>query len=98
MALVAWRVWRRHAPDGHRRRALVLYAFQLVLNLAWSLIFFGLRKLGLALVEVVLLLVAVVATAIQFWRINRLAGLMMAPYVAWVAFASLLNFEIWRLS
>ena len=51
MALVAWRVWRRHAPDGRRRRTLVLYAFQLVLNLAWSLIFFGLRKPGLALVE-----------------------------------------------
>lgn len=100
MAIAVWRVWR--APAGQnprdRRRALVAYAVQLALNLCWSLIFFGLRKPGLALAEVAVLFAAVLACANWFWRIDRVAGLLMLPYAAWVAFASLLNFEVWRLN
>jgi tryptophan-rich sensory protein len=102
MALAAWRVWRAGPPGssggGRRRLALILYAVQLALNLAWSLIFFGLRQPGLALAEIAVLLAAVFATSAAFWRIDRPAGLMMVPYAAWVAFASLLNLEIWRLN
>ena len=97
MALAAWRIWRA-ARTSERRPALILYAVQLVLNLAWSLIFFGLRQPALALADIGLLLGAVVATAIAFWRIDRPAGLMMLPYAGWAAFAALLNFEIWRLN
>lgn len=98
MALAAWRVWRTDVKRGGRRSALALYAVQLVLNLAWSLIFFGLRQPAFALAEVALLLAAVIAAAAAFWRIDRPAGAMMVPYAAWVAFASVLNWEIWRLS
>jgi benzodiazapine receptor len=98
MALAAWLVWRARPAAGRRRMSLVLYAVQLILNLAWSLIFFGLCQPGLALVEVVGLLAAVLATAAAFWRIDRRAGLLMVPYAAWVAFASVLNFGIWRLN
>jgi tryptophan-rich sensory protein len=97
MAVAAWRVWRA-GPDGGRRPALTVYAVQLTLNLAWSFIFFGLRQPGFALGEVVLLLASVVVTGVLFWRVDRPAGLMMIPYAAWVSFASLLNFEIWRLN
>ena len=97
MALAAWRVWRG-ADGAVRRRALTIYAVQLVLNLAWSLIFFGLRQPGLAFIEVVALLASVLACAVAFWRIDRLAGTMMIPYAAWVSFASALNFAIWRLN
>jgi tryptophan-rich sensory protein len=96
MAVAAWRVWK--STGAGRRVALRLYAVQLALNLAWSMIFFGLRQPGWALIEVALLLGAVIATAAAFWRVDRPAGLMMAPYCAWVAFASVLNFEIWRLN
>ena len=71
---------------------------QLVLNLAWSLIFFGMHQPGWALGEIALLFAAVLATGATFWRVDRLAGAMMIPYLAWVAFASALNFEIWRLN
>ena len=98
MALAAWRVWRAGPANGRRRRALVLYGVQLLLNLAWSVIFFGLRRPDLALAEIVILFLAVVATAGVFWRMDRVAGLMMIPYAAWVMFASVLNFEIWRLN
>ena len=97
MAVAAWRIWRS-APASGRRPALILYAVQLALNLAWSLIFFGLRAPGLALAEVLVLLAAVLATAVAFRRIDRPAGLMMVPYAAWVTFASALNLEIWRLN
>lgn len=97
MAVAAWRVWRT-PPDRRRSVALVLYGAQLVLNLLWSLVFFGLRQPGWALVDIAMLLAAVVATAVAFWRIDRPAGLMLAPYAAWVSFASVLNFEIWRLN
>jgi tryptophan-rich sensory protein len=97
MALAAWRVWRT-GPAGGRRPALTLYAAQLALNLGWSLIFFGLRQPGIALAEVAVLLAAIIATGVAFWRADRPAGLMMIPYAAWVAFASVLNFEVWRLN
>jgi tryptophan-rich sensory protein len=98
MALAAWRVWRAAAPSGGRGRALGLYAAQLALNLGWSVLFFGLRRPDLALAELIVLLAAVLAAALAFWRIDRPAGLMMAPYAAWTAFAGYLNFEVWRLN
>lgn len=97
MAYAAWEVWRR-SGGATRRRAMALYAAQLVLNLAWSLIFFGARRPDLALAEVAALFVAVVLTAVAFWRIHRPAGLVMVPYALWVSFAALLNFEVWRLN
>jgi translocator protein len=98
MAVAAWRVWRAAPPGVTRQRAIGLYSVQLVLNLAWSLIFFGLRQPDLALVELVVLLAAVLATTAVFFRIDRPAGWLMVPYGAWVSFAGLLNFEIWRLN
>lgn len=97
MAIAAWRVWRTPA-SLQRRTALALYGLQLALNLAWSLLFFGLRSPALALAEIVVLWLAITATIAAFARLDRLAALMLAPYLAWVSFASVLNFEIWRLN
>lgn len=97
MAIAAWRVWRR---DGLRqaRSALTLFALQLVLNLAWSVLFFGMRMIGAALVEIIVLLLAIVATTLVFWQRNRVAGMLFLPYAAWVAFATVLNAALWRLN
>jgi benzodiazapine receptor len=97
MAIAAWRVWKASAKPT-RRRAMTAYAVQLALNLAWSLLFFGLRQPAAALVDIALLFAAILVTTYHFWRIDRAAGVMMVPYAAWVAFASMLNFEIWRLN
>jgi tryptophan-rich sensory protein/uncharacterized protein YbjT (DUF2867 family) len=90
MAVAAWRVWRR---DGLResRLACVVFAAQLVLNAAWSWIFFGLHRPGVAFVEILLLWGLIVATGALFWVRDRTAGALMAPYAAWVAFAAVLN-------
>ena len=97
MAVAAWRVWRR-ADANARRRALAGFTVQLALNLLWSLLFFGWRMVGAAFVEVIVLLAAIVATAVLFWRIDRWAGAIFVPYIAWVGFAAALNGAIWRLN
>jgi len=93
----AWRVWRRSESVG-RSAALTWFAGQLLLNTLWSFLFFGLRAPGWAFEEVVVLWVAITVTTRCFYRLDRLAGWGMTPYLAWVSFASLLNLAIWRLN
>jgi tryptophan-rich sensory protein len=96
MAIAAWRVWRLEL--ARRRPALALWALQLALNLCWSFVFFGARAIGPALAEIVVLLAAILATLVLFWRLDRLAGALLVPYAAWVAFAAVLNAALWRLN
>lgn len=97
MALAAWRVWRFRGFAGSRRE-LTLFGVQLVLNCLWSILFFGLRQIGWALADIIILLALVVYTAVLFWRRERLAGFLLVPYAAWVTFAAVLNFAIWRMN
>lgn len=96
MAIAAWRVWR--VADTIKQRALTLYGAQLALNLLWSVLFFGWHWIGAALIDIALLLAVIGATGFAFWRADRFAGLCLAPYAAWVAFAAVLNAAIWRLN
>ena len=97
MAIAAWMVWR---SKGARPAtiALALFTVQFILNIAWSWIFFGMHQPGWALVELVILWLAIVATTVAFYRRSNSAGWLMAPYLAWVSFAGVLNFTIWRLN
>ena len=70
----------------------------LMFNAAWSWLFFGMHSLGVAMIDIVLLWAAIAATTLAFWRRSLVAGLLFLPYVAWVCFAAVLNFEIWRLN
>lgn len=97
IALAGWRVWCRRERPG-APFALGAWGLQLALNLGWSLLFFGARLVGVALAEIVLLLVAIVLTAALFGRIDRVAGWLLVPYAAWVGFAAVLTAAIWRLN
>ncbi len=97
MALAAALVWRRGRMPG-RGAALGWFLAQLALNLAWSCLFFGLQAIGGAFVCLILLWAAIAGTLAGFHRIDRWAGLLLVPYLAWVSFAGLLNFVIWRLN
>ena len=97
MAIAAWRVWRSPRTVV-RRRALGLFSLQLVLNLLWSVLFFGFQQIGLALFDLLLLLSAIAYSAVLFWRIERLAGWLFVPYLLWVAFAGALNLSLWLLN
>jgi translocator protein len=97
MAVAAWLIWRRRGLAG-AWVPLSLFGLQLALNLAWTGLFFALRMPGLAFGEIVLLWVSILATLLAFGRINRAAGWLMVPYLAWVAFAAALNLALWRLN
>lgn len=98
MALAGWLVWRRAGSAGAVRGPLLLFAVQLALNLLWSVLFFGLKSPAAALVEIAFLWLAIAATLAAFWRIDRAAGLLFVPYLAWVSFAVALTAAIWRLN
>jgi tryptophan-rich sensory protein len=97
MAVAAWLVWRENGFVT-TKLPLALFAVQLILNVLWSCIFFGLEMPGLAFVEVLCLWLAIAATMVAFWQRSVVAGVLFVPYLAWVSFASVLNFTIWRLN
>jgi tryptophan-rich sensory protein len=97
MALAGWQAWRRSAP-GEFGWPLACFLVQLVLNFAWSALFFGEGAIFLALIDVVALILAILATLTAFWQISRAAGALLLPYLAWVCFATVLNAEILRLN
>ena len=97
MAVAAWRAWLSPA-SALRWWGLGLFLGQLALNFAWSLIFFRMHAIGTALVEILVLWAGIAATTAVFWRVSAIAGWLMAPYLAWVSFAVVLNAAFWRLN
>lgn len=97
MAVAAWLVWKRGGWTA-QRGPLTLWGVQLVLNSLWSILFFGMRNPALGLMEIVILWLAIFATLIAFWKVSRLAGGLLIPYLAWVSYASALNYTILRLN
>lgn len=97
MAVAAWMVWKN---NSWKRAALplVLFSIQLLLNIAWSWIFFAWHQLGWAVVDIFLLWLAIAATILSFSRHSKIAAWLLIPYLAWVTFASLLNLSIWRMN
>ena len=93
----AWLVWRRAGWTG-AKVGLLLFVVQLLLNAAWSLVFFGMQRPGWAFVEIVVLWLAIAGTLQRFWVVRPAAGALLVPYLAWVTFAAALNFAIWRLN
>lgn len=97
IAVAAWRVWRG-ADWQTARGPLTLFALQLALNLGWSVVFFGLQKIGAAVATIIVLDVAILVTTLAFRTVDRAAALLMTPYLAWVLFGTVLNVATWRLN
>lgn len=97
IAISGYRVWFSGAGP-QRTRALALWATQWALNAAWSPLFFGAKKPALALSDIVLMLAAIAAYAVAARKVDKPAAWLMSPYLAWVAFAAVLNAEIVRLN
>lgn len=81
-----------------RTIAIGLFLLQLALNLAWSPVFFTLRQIDWAFYVIIAVDVAVLATIVLFWRVRMLAGLLLLPYLAWILFATVLNFQFLQLN
>ncbi len=95
MALAAWLVWWE---GGSTAMPLVLFGIQLVLNAAWSWLFFGRRNPRVAFAEILVLWAAILATLLAFWTVTWVAGILFVPYLAWVTFAGYVNLTLWRMN
>jgi tryptophan-rich sensory protein len=100
MAIAAWLVWCDSPATSNaqvsRRRGLTLFVLQLALNALWTWLFFAWHRGALAFGEIVLLCVAIVATTWHFGRVRRAAAWLLAPYLAWVSFATALTWAVWQ--
>jgi tryptophan-rich sensory protein len=97
MGIAAWLVWRKHGFRG-ASTALKLFVAQLFANALWTLIFFVWHLGALSLVEIVALWLLIASTLMAFWRLHRLAALLLVPYLAWVSFATALTASLWQLN
>jgi len=97
MGIAAWLVWRKHGFRG-ASTALKLFVAQLFANALWTWIFFVWHQGALSLAEIVALWLLIASTILAFWRLHRLAALLLVPYLAWVSFATALTASLWRLN
>ncbi|MEM3556237.1 MAG: TspO/MBR family protein [Candidatus Micrarchaeia archaeon] len=98
MGVSAYLVWEKGVKRKEVRDALSIFGVQLLLNLFWSIFFFGLRCSLCGFVEIILLWLAIAVTIIKFHKLSKPAALLLIPYILWVSFAAILNFYVWRLN
>lgn len=97
MGIAAFLIWKKGLERRDVKNALSIFLGQLILNTLWSIIFFGLHSPGGALIEIVFLWLAILATIIVFAKISSPAAWLLVPYIIWVSFAMYLNYSIWML-
>jgi translocator protein len=97
MGIAAWLVWRERGWRGARLE-LSLFVVQLACNALWTWLFFAWRLGAVAFAEIVVLFGLIAATLVAFWRVRRLAGLLLVPYLLWVTYAAALTWALWRLN
>lgn len=98
IGISAYLVWQKRDQIEQFPRTVAIYLIQLVLNLLWSFIFFYAHELGMALIEIVMLLAVIIINARVFYKIDKIAGLLFIPYIVWVSFASVLTYCIFSLN
>lgn len=98
MGISLWLIWKSNTPAPQKINAIILFALQLFLNFWWSIIFFRFHSPGFALVEIVVMLLLILLTIISFSKLSKPAAWLLIPYIAWVAFATILNYSIWDLN
>ena len=97
MGISVWLVWKNSGIQKSKI-ALGWFLFHLVLNVIWSLLFFGLHQPGWAFIEIVFLWLAIVIAIVLFYRHSKLAAVLLVPYLLWVSFASFLNYTLWSMN
>lgn len=98
MGISLYLVWRKGLEDHQVQNALIIFAVQLILNVLWSVAFFGLRSPLAGLIEISIMWISIAFTIMLFMKVSKTAGILLIPYIIWVSFAAILNFYIWRLN
>lgn len=98
MAISFILIWNKGIKKKHVKEAIKLFAIQLVLNLSWSPVFFGAHNIFLALIIIIFMIVFILKTIKAFSKVDKTASYLLYPYLAWVSFATILNFSVWVLN
>lgn len=98
MGLSAFLIWRQKLERKEVRFALLIFVFQLCLNLFWVFIFFSLKNPAIAFTEIISLLFAILATGLAFYQISKPAAYLLIPYVLWIMFLAVFNYSVWTLN
>lgn len=98
MGVSLYLVWSKGTKDKKVKSALKVFAIQIILNAIWSPIFFGAKNLFLAFIVIIFMWIYILNTIQAFSKVNKIASYLLYPYLAWVSFASVLNFSVWILN
>lgn len=98
MGVSIYLIWEEVGKNKYTKKAMTLFWIHLFFNATWSIIFFGMQNLLLALVNIVIIWVFIIVLIKEFYSINRVSSYLLIPYLLWVSFATLLNYSIWQLN
>ncbi len=98
MGISLFLIWSSDKNNKEKKKPLIFFGIQLILNSSWSIIFFGLQNPQLALVNIFILWIFIIITIFSFYKISKKAGIILVPYLLWVTFASYLNYMIYILN
>jgi benzodiazapine receptor len=98
MGISLFLLWEKTLHYPGVRTAMLWFAVQLGLNMLWSILFFGLKSPFLALIGIIVLWIAIFLTILKSFRVSKLAGMLLIPYLIWVSFAAGLNYSIWTIN
>jgi tryptophan-rich sensory protein len=98
MGISFYIIWKRGIKSKEEKNAVYIFFVQLILNALWSFLFFGLRSPFLGFVCIIFLWFSIALTIWKFWRLEKISGILLLPYIGWVSFASILNFFVWILN
>lgn len=98
MGIASYRIYLKGIENQEVKSALIFYILQLIFNFFWSIIFFGLGMRGFAFIWLIILWNLIVITTVKFYKLDKIAGYLMIPYILWVSFAGVLNYSVWMLN
>lgn len=98
IGIAAYRIYMNNKAERNDYNGYFYYLVQLLINFLWAIIFFNLRLYGISFILIIILLLLIIITTIKFFKVDKIAGVLMIPYICWVAFASYLTFYIWMFN
>ena len=98
MAISLWMIWKSKAPEKKKFQAELIFAAQLFLNFWWTIIFFKFQAPEWAFAEILLMIILILVTIFKFAEISKTAAWLLVPYISWVCFAAILNYNLWTLN
>ncbi len=97
MGISLWKVWKK--PNSRERNiAITIFFAQLLFNFLWSVLFFNWHAIGMALIDILILWILILATIFSFAKHSKVAAWLLVPYISWVSFATILTYTIWKMN